>query len=91
MLAGKKVTPCCHWTAFILSIIHNGNEGSSIAMPILANVMAPDKRDISFKYQKRGVIWEARRVYKKILSGYVGMRYGFGAGNNHFVNERLNT
>lgn len=42
MLAGKNVAPCFHFSAFIVSIIHIGNEGSNIAIPILANVMAPD-------------------------------------------------
>jgi len=41
MLAGKNVTPCFHLPAPIVSIIHIGKEGSSIAIPVLANVIAP--------------------------------------------------
>lgn len=41
MLAGKNVTPCFHLPAPIVSIIHIGKEGSSIAIPVLAKVIAP--------------------------------------------------
>jgi len=41
MLAGKKVTPCFHLSAPMVSIIQIGREGSSMAMPMLAKVMAP--------------------------------------------------
>lgn len=41
MDAGKKVTPCSHRLAPILSIIQMGNDGSNIAMPKLAKVIAP--------------------------------------------------
>ena len=41
MEAGKKAAPSCHFSASILSIMKMGKEGSSMAMPILANVIAP--------------------------------------------------
>ena len=41
MEAGKKAAPNCHFSASILSIMNIGREGSSMAMPILAKVMAP--------------------------------------------------
>jgi len=41
MDAGKKAAPNCHFSAFILSIMKIGKDGSSMAIPILANVMAP--------------------------------------------------
>ena len=41
MEAGRKVTPCCQRPASIVSIIQMGSDGSSIAMPVLANVIAP--------------------------------------------------
>lgn len=43
ILAGKNVTPCFHRPADIVSIIHIGNEGSNIAIPVFANVIAPVK------------------------------------------------
>ena len=43
MLAGKNVTPCSHLSAFMVSIIQIGNDGSSIAIPVLAKVIAPEK------------------------------------------------
>jgi hypothetical protein len=41
MLAGRNVTPCFHRSAPIVSIIQMGREGSNMAMPMLANVIAP--------------------------------------------------
>jgi hypothetical protein len=41
MLAGKNVTPCFHRPAPMVSIIQIGSDGSSIAIPMLAKVMAP--------------------------------------------------
>lgn len=41
MLAGKNVTPCFQRPAPMVSIIQIGSEGSSIAIPIFANVIAP--------------------------------------------------
>lgn len=41
MDAGKKAAPSCHFSASILSIMKMGSEGSSMAIPMLANVMAP--------------------------------------------------
>jgi len=41
MLAGKNVAPCFQRLAPIVSIIQIGRLGSSIAMPIFANVIAP--------------------------------------------------
>ena len=40
--AGRNAAPSCHLGAFIVSIIQIGNDGSSIAMPMFANVMAPE-------------------------------------------------
>lgn len=40
--AGKNTIPCSHCLAFILSIMWIVNEGSSIAMPMLAKVIAPN-------------------------------------------------
>ena len=34
-------SPCCHLGAFIVSSIHRGSDGSSIAIPMLANVIDP--------------------------------------------------
>lgn len=39
--AGKNAAPCSQFEDFIVSIIHNGNDGSRIAMPKFAKVMAP--------------------------------------------------
>ena len=36
--------PCCHCGAFIVSIIHSGKDGSSIAIPIFEKVIDPAKR-----------------------------------------------
>ena len=47
MDAGKNATPNCHLGVHIVSIIQIGKDGSSIAMPILANVIAPFGRNIS--------------------------------------------
>ena len=33
--------PCCHLGASIVSSIHSGSDGSSIATPMLANVIEP--------------------------------------------------
>jgi hypothetical protein len=33
--------PCCHFGAFIVSIIHIGKEGSIIAIPMLASMIDP--------------------------------------------------
>ncbi len=41
MLAGRNAAPSCHFSGFIVFIIHIGNDGSIMAMPILANVIAP--------------------------------------------------
>ena len=41
MDAGRNAAPSCHFSAFILSIIKMGNDGSSIAIPMFANVIAP--------------------------------------------------
>lgn len=41
ILAGKNVTPCFHLPAPMVSIIQMGNDGSSIAIPVLAKVIAP--------------------------------------------------
>jgi len=37
----ERDVPCCHFGASILSSIHNGSDGSSIATPMLANVIEP--------------------------------------------------
>lgn len=42
MEAGRNAAPCCHLAAFILSIMKIGKDGSSIAMPMLAKVIAPE-------------------------------------------------
>lgn len=41
MLAGKNVTPCFHLPASIVSIIQIGKDGSNMAIPVFANVIAP--------------------------------------------------
>lgn len=41
MDAGKKAAPCSQLDDFIVSIIQSGSDGSSMAMPMLANVIAP--------------------------------------------------
>lgn len=41
MEAGKKATPCSQRVAPMLSTIQSGSDGSSIAIPMLAKVMAP--------------------------------------------------
>ena len=38
----KIVIPCCHLGASMVSHIHKGSDGSSIAIPILANVIEPE-------------------------------------------------
>ena len=44
MDAGRNAAPSCHFSAPILSIIKMGNDGSSIAIPMFANVIAPKDR-----------------------------------------------
>ena len=51
MEAGKKAAPSCHFSASIWSIIKIGKDGSNMAIPILANVIAPEK-------DKKGQIFE---------------------------------
>ena len=46
MLAGKKAAPNSHFSGFIVLIIHIGKDGSIIAMPILAKVIAPAATNI---------------------------------------------
>ena len=41
MEAGKNAAPNCHFSASILSIMNMGKEGSNMAMPMFANVIAP--------------------------------------------------
>lgn len=41
MDAGRNATPCSQLDEFMVSIIKSGNEGSRMAMPRLANVIAP--------------------------------------------------
>lgn len=41
ILAGRNTAPCCHLGECIVSIMWSGNDGSNIAIPILANVIAP--------------------------------------------------
>ena len=41
MEAGRKAAPCSQFDDFIVSIINRGKEGSRMAMPRLAKVMAP--------------------------------------------------
>jgi len=43
MEAGRKATPFSHLEEFIVTVIQIGREGSSMAIPRLANVMAPGK------------------------------------------------
>lgn len=48
ILAGRNVTPCFHLPAPIVSIIQMGREGSSMAIPVLANVIAPKTPNTRF-------------------------------------------
>lgn len=41
MLAGRKAEPVCHADALTVSRSHIGKDGSSIAIPILANMIDP--------------------------------------------------
>lgn len=41
MLAGRNVTPCSHLSACMVSIIQIGSDGSNIAMPMFAKIIAP--------------------------------------------------
>ena len=41
MEAGKNAAPSCHFSASILSIMKIGKDGSNMAIPMLANVIAP--------------------------------------------------
>ena len=42
MEAGRKAAPSCHFSASILSIMKMGRDGSNMAIPMFANVIAPD-------------------------------------------------
>lgn len=48
ILAGRNDTPCCHLSAPIVSIIQIGREGSNMAMPVFANVIAPEINKTNF-------------------------------------------
>ena len=41
--AGRKAAPSCHLGASMRSIMNSGSDGSSIPIPMLEKVMAPDR------------------------------------------------
>ena len=44
ILSTLDLSPCFHSSAPITFLIHMGNEGSIIAIPMLANVMEPERK-----------------------------------------------
>ena len=91
MEAGKKAAPNSHFSASILSIMNIGREGSSIAMPMLAKVIAP-KKIISSK------IWQKMKKIKALFLPAATSMYGsdtkafkLGASSSLLVTQGCNT
>ena len=106
MEAGKKAAPNCHFSASILSIMNIGREGSSMAMPILAKVMAPKKyiyiaNKIGCNHTTNGIHvckkWRKKAFYQFNLPAAMSM-YGsdtkafkLGASSSLLVTQGCNT
>ena len=80
MEAGRKAAPSCHFSASILSIMKMGNDGSSIAIPILAKVMAPSK------WWK---IWLLQKKIQKIQGHDFGYEYLEQSRGKHCICSNL--